>query len=172
MREGTANGRLTSAQRVCSGVNDGARVPHVQAHEQLMAEVAWASSVTQWHSQRLQRRVLRGWRRAAAAASQDRQAAAQHEHTWQRVRGWLSELHEQRSPAQVYGAVQYAAGAGAGSESPPPLAAAAAVGGLGVRDSWDALLAALADDLSAAGADGGDAPAVAAAEGCGGAACD
>jgi hypothetical protein len=97
-----------------------------------MTELGWSAVAADWHAQRLRRTVLRAWRAATTAAAEEQQQEAQHQQTWQRVRGWLAELEQQRMPQQ----------------STPAVVAADASSDADCRSSWDAVLAALGGEVS------------------------
>lgn len=99
----------------------------MQAEEQLLVELELAAMADGWHTARLARCTLRGWRTAAAESAQQRVQEAVHQQTWSRVRGWLSELDGgQQGPAA------------AGAVAPAGAAAAAGCSGQAVElGAWD-----------------------------------
>lgn len=110
----------------------------LQAHEHTMAELSLSATAVTWRMERLRRTALCGWRAAARAAAAERQQQAQHQQTWQRVQGWLTELEQQRYTQPLQAPVpQHDADAGASLA--------------GAGDSWDDVLAVLAAEVSCGG---------------------
>jgi hypothetical protein len=86
----------------------------LQAHEQLLVELELAAMADGWHTARLARCTMRGWRSAAAASVQQRVQEAAHQQTWSRVRGWLSELDGGQQGPAAGGVAAAGVGAAAG----------------------------------------------------------